>query len=198
MVYHTRSKGTPLPTKNRKGYSKLTDAEVVIKVIDKKYHSNMLVSKLEQKIKKLEEENSGMREWAKMLLSANPTLETNMDKQPITSQATFQNNPPPTHPTSYPQNRPSSIHMPTMNTHFSKHPYAPQHQAYVSRPPYLTPCLQSPTIQAHQYQAHLLHVLWYCAPLIPYQIPPYQMPSYQKPTYPVQNVKTLTQKFVQC
>ena len=31
-----------------------------------------------------------MSEWAKLLLSANPTLETNMDKQTITSQATFQ------------------------------------------------------------------------------------------------------------
>ncbi|KAH0677156.1 hypothetical protein KY285_024957 [Solanum tuberosum] len=62
-----------------------------------------MVSSLEQKIWELEEEISGMRKWAKLLLSANTTLETNMDKKHVTSQATFQNNPPPTHPNSHPQ-----------------------------------------------------------------------------------------------
>ncbi|KAH0685711.1 hypothetical protein KY290_017238 [Solanum tuberosum] len=83
--------------------------------------------------------------------------------------------------------------MPPKNTQFPNYPYPPQHHAYASRPPYLTP---SPPLQAPQYQTPLHQVPWYCAPLIPYQFPSYQMPPYQKPTYPVHNVKILTQKHI--
>ncbi|KAH0720132.1 hypothetical protein KY284_005162 [Solanum tuberosum] len=78
-----------------------------------------------------------------------------MDKQPVTSQATFQNNPPPAHPTSHSQNQPSSIQMLPKNTHFPNYPYPPQHHAYASRPPYLTLRLPSPPLQAPQYQTPL-------------------------------------------
>ncbi|KAH0730088.1 hypothetical protein KY289_001276 [Solanum tuberosum] len=95
------------------------------KTIEKEHPPNKSIPSLEQKIKDLEEGISDMREWAKLLLSVNPTLETNMDKQPVTSQATFQNNPPPTHSTSYPQNQPSSIQMLPKNTHIPNHQYPP-------------------------------------------------------------------------
>ncbi|KAH0652694.1 hypothetical protein KY289_030372 [Solanum tuberosum] len=174
MDYHTRSKGAlpSLPTENRKGKRKVTN---------------------EKKIKELEEEVSDMRGWAKLLLSIAPTLETNIDKPPVTSQATLQDNPPPAHPISHPpptcptsQNQPSSIQMPSKNTHFPNYPYPPQHHAYASKPPYLTPHLPNPTLQAPQYQTPLHPVPWYCAPLIPYQMP----------TYPVHRIKTLTQKHI--
>ena len=55
-----------------------TNAKVMCKTIEKVSFSDKLVSNLEQKIKKLEEELLDMREWAKFLLSANPTLETNI------------------------------------------------------------------------------------------------------------------------
>ena len=58
---------------------KETNAKVMWKTIEKKKClPDKLVSNLEQKIKKLEEELLDMREWAKFLLSANPTLETNV------------------------------------------------------------------------------------------------------------------------
>ncbi|KAH0642370.1 hypothetical protein KY290_033962 [Solanum tuberosum] len=143
MVYHTRSKGAlpSLPTENHKGKRKVTNEKVMGKTIEKKHLSDELVSSLEQKIKKLEEEVSNMREWAKLLVSVNPILKTDMDKQPVTSQTTFQNNPLPTHPTPHPQNQPSSIHMPPRNIHIPNYPYPPQNYAYASRPPYLPPCL---------------------------------------------------------
>ncbi|KAH0729633.1 hypothetical protein KY289_000821 [Solanum tuberosum] len=87
-----------------------------------------------------------------------------MDKSPITSQATLQDNPPPTHPTSnppptystsHPQNQPSSIQMPPRNTHFPNYPYPPQHHAYAPKSTYLTPCLQNPIIQALRYETPL-------------------------------------------
>ncbi|KAH0682476.1 hypothetical protein KY290_021045 [Solanum tuberosum] len=101
-----------------------------------------------------------MREWAKLLLSVYPALETNLDKQPVTSQAIFQTNPPPVHPTSQPQNQPSSIQLPPKNTHIPNYPYHLQHHAYSSRPPYFTPHLQNPIIQAAQYQTPLHQVPW--------------------------------------
>ncbi|KAH0716702.1 hypothetical protein KY290_012968 [Solanum tuberosum] len=167
--------------------------------IENKHPLDELISRLEKKIRELEEEVSDMRGCAKLLLSVDPTLETNIDKTHITSQATLQDNPLPTHPTSHPpptyptsQNQPSSAQMPQKNTHFPNYPYPPQHHAYASRPTYLTPRLLSPTLQASQYQTPLHQVLWYYAPLIPFQIPPYQMPPsqkphlpYQKPIYPV-------------
>ncbi|KAH0698726.1 hypothetical protein KY284_012941 [Solanum tuberosum] len=171
MIYHTRSNDAlpSLPNENHKGKRKATNEKVMSKTIEKKHLSDELVSK------------------------------TNIDKPPVTSQATLQDNPPPTHPTS--QNQPSSIQMPPKNTHFPNYPYPPQHHVYAPRPPYLTPLLQSPAIQDPPYQTLLHQVPWYCAPLIPFQISPYQMhPSqkpplpYQNPTYPVHNVKTLTQK----
>ncbi|KAH0722010.1 hypothetical protein KY289_005054 [Solanum tuberosum] len=205
MVYHTRSKEAlpSLPDENHKGKRKATNEKVLSKTIEKKHPSDELVSSLKKKIMELEEEVSDMRGWAKMLLSVDPTLETNIDKSPVTSQATLQYNPPlihppPTYPTS--QNQPTSIQMPLENTHISNYPYPPQYHAYGSRPPYLTPSLLSPSLHALQYQTPLHQVPWYCAPL---QMPPYQMPSsqrppppYQKPTYPVHNVKTLTQKHI--
>ncbi|KAH0651760.1 hypothetical protein KY284_031672 [Solanum tuberosum] len=113
----------------------------------------------------LEEEVTDMRGWAKLLLSVDPTLERNIDTPHVTSQATLQDNPPPTHPTSHPpptyptsQNQPSSIQMPPKNTHFPNYPYPPQYHAYASRPPYLTPRLSSPTLQAPQYQISLHQV----------------------------------------
>ncbi|KAH0670514.1 hypothetical protein KY285_024793 [Solanum tuberosum] len=169
------------------------------KTIEKKHPSDELVSSLQKKLMELEEEVSDMRGWSKLLFSVDPTLETNIDKPPITSQATLKDNAPPTHPTpTYPtsQNQPSSIQMPPRNSHFPNYPYPPQHHACASRPPYLTPSLPSPPLQAPQYQTPLPQVPWYCAPLIPYQIPSYQMPTYQKPTYPIHNVKTLTQKHI--
>ncbi|KAH0743286.1 hypothetical protein KY290_031279 [Solanum tuberosum] len=200
MAHHTRSKGAlpSLPSENRKGKRKMTNDKVSGKTIEKEYPPSKLISRLEKKIKELEEKVSDMRGWAKLLLSVDPTLETNIDKPLITSQATLQDNPPPAHPTSHPpptyptsQNQPSSIHMPPEYTQFPNYQYPPQHHSYVARPPYLTPRLQSPAIQAPQYQASPHQVLWYCAPLIPYQISPYQ-----QPTYPVHNVKTLTQKHI--
>ena len=93
MVYHTRSKGSfpSLPTENCKGKVKATNARVMCKTIVKKCLSDKLVSNLEQKIKKkkLEKELLDMREWAKLLLSANPTSGTNMDIPPFTSQLTL-------------------------------------------------------------------------------------------------------------
>ncbi|KAH0719078.1 hypothetical protein KY290_012748 [Solanum tuberosum] len=212
MVYHTRSKKAlpSLPNENHKGKRKVTNEKVMSKTIEKKHPSDELVSSLKKKIKELEEEVSDMRGWAKMLLSVDPTLETNIDKSPVTSQATLQDNPPLTHlishpPPTYPtsQNQPSFIQMSLKNTHISNYPYPPQHHVYGSRLPYLTPSLPSPSLQAPQYQTPLHQVPWYCAPLIPFQIPPYQIPPsqkplipYQKPTYHVHNVKTLTQKHI--
>ncbi|KAH0725422.1 hypothetical protein KY284_001287 [Solanum tuberosum] len=153
MVYHTRSNDAlpSLPNENRKGKRKATNE----KVIEKKHPSDELVSSLKLKIKKLEEEVSDMREWAKLLLSVDPTLETNMDKSPVTSQATLQDNPPLTHPISHPpptyptsQNQPSSIQMPPKNSHFPNYPHPLQHHAYAPRPPYLTPSMRSPPLQA--------------------------------------------------
>ncbi|KAH0679286.1 hypothetical protein KY284_020371 [Solanum tuberosum] len=127
MVYHTRSKDSlpSLPNENHKGKRKATNEKVMSKTIEKKHPSDELVSSLKKKIRELEEEVSDMRGWAKLLLSVDPTLETNIDKPPITSQATLQDNPPPTHLTSHPpptyptsQNQPSSIQMPPKNTHF--------------------------------------------------------------------------------
>ncbi|KAH0655655.1 hypothetical protein KY285_030537 [Solanum tuberosum] len=203
MVYHTRSNNTlpSLPNENRKGKRKAINEKFMSKTSEKKHPSDELVSSLEKKIRELEEEVSDMRGWAKLLLSFDPILETNIDKPYVTSQATLQDNPPPTYPTF--QNQPSSIQMPPRNTHFPNYPYPPQHHDYASRPPYLTPRLPSPPLQAPQYQTPLHQVPWYCASLIPFQIPPYQMPPsqklplpYQKPTYPVHNVKTLTQKHI--
>ncbi|KAH0724839.1 hypothetical protein KY284_000704 [Solanum tuberosum] len=209
MVYHTRSKDAlpSLPNENHKGKKKTTNEKVMSKAIEKKHPSDELVSSLQKKIKELEEEVSDMREWAKLLLSVDPTLETNMDKSSVTSQATLQDNPPPTHPISHPpptyptsQSQPSSIQMPLENTRFSNYPYPPQYHDYGSRPLYLTPSLPSPPLQAPQYQTPLHQVPWYCASL---QMPPYQMPlsqrpplPYQKPIYPVHNAKTLTQKHI--
>ena len=61
-----------------------------------------------------------MRECAKLLLYANPTLETNVDMSPFASQVTLQNYPPPDYSTY--QSQPSSIQMPPENP--------PQHHAY--------------------------------------------------------------------
>ena len=111
MVYHTRSKGSfpPLPIENCKRKVKVTNAKVMCKTIEKKFLSDKLVSNLEQKIKNLEEELLDMRGWAKLLLSANPTLETNMDMSPFASQVTLHNNPPLDYSTSLSQQ--SSIQM---------------------------------------------------------------------------------------
>ncbi|KAH0647209.1 hypothetical protein KY285_032457 [Solanum tuberosum] len=196
MVYHTRSKDAflSLPNENHKGKRKATNEKVSGKTIENEYAPSKLISRLEKKIRELEEEASDMRGWAKMLLSVDPTLETNIDKSPVTSQATLQDDPTLTHPISHPpptyptsQNQPNSIQMPPKNIHFPNYPYPPQHHACASKPPYLTPRLPSPTLQAHQYQTPLHQVHWYCVPLIPYQTPSYQLPPYQKPTYPVHN-----------
>ncbi|KAH0664953.1 hypothetical protein KY285_026159 [Solanum tuberosum] len=66
MAHQTRSKSAlpSLPSENRKGKRKMTN---------------------DKKIKELEEEVSDMRGWAKLLLSIDPALETNMDKSPVTS-----------------------------------------------------------------------------------------------------------------
>ncbi|KAH0718303.1 hypothetical protein KY285_014334 [Solanum tuberosum] len=204
MVYHTRSNdGLPsLPNENHKGKKKATNEKVLSKTIEKKHPSDELVSSLQKKIKELEEEVSDMRGWAKMLLSVDPTLETNIDKSFVTSQATLQDSPPPTHSISHPspthptpQNQPSSIQIPLENTHISNYPYPPQCHAYSSRLPYLTPSLPSLPLHAPQYQTPLHQVPWYRAPL---QMPPSQRPPlpYQKPTYHVHNIKTLTQKHI--
>ena len=137
MVYRMQSKGSFLflSTENCKGKVKVTNAKVMCKTIEKKCLSDKLVSNLEQKIKKLEEELLDMREWAKLLLSANPTLETNMDMSPFASQVTLQNNPPPDYSTS--QSQSSSIQMPPKNIYFPNHPYPPQHHAYAPKPQHL-------------------------------------------------------------
>ncbi|KAL3360936.1 hypothetical protein AABB24_014052 [Solanum stoloniferum] len=145
MVYHTRSKEA-LPDENHKGKRKVTNEKVMSKTIEKKHPSDELVSTLKKKIMELEDEVSDMRGCAKMLLSVDPTLETNIDKSPVTSQATLQDNPPLTHPT--PQNQPNSIQMTPTNTHFPNYSYLPQHHAHASRPLYLTPSLPSPPSQA--------------------------------------------------
>ncbi|KAH0729986.1 hypothetical protein KY289_001174 [Solanum tuberosum] len=102
MVYHTRSKDTlpPLPNENRKGKKKETNEKVMSKTIEKKHPSDELVSSLKKKIRELEV--SDMRRWVKLLLSVDPTLGKNIDKPHVTSQATLQDNPPPTHLTSHP------------------------------------------------------------------------------------------------
>ena len=104
--------------------------------LDSDRDTDELVSSLEMKMKKLEEEVLDMREWAKFLLSAIPTLETNMDMSPFTSQVTLQNNPPPDYSTS--QSQPSSIQIPPKNIYFPNHPYPPQHHAYAPKPQHLT------------------------------------------------------------
>ena len=81
---------------------------------------------------KLEEEVVDMREWAKLLLSANPTLETNINKSPFASQVTLQNYPPPGYFTS--QSQPGSIPIPPKNIFFPNHPYPPQLHAYAPKP----------------------------------------------------------------
>ncbi|KAH0724355.1 hypothetical protein KY284_000220 [Solanum tuberosum] len=95
MVYHTRSKDylPSLPNENHKGKRKATNEKVMSKTNEKKHPSDELVSSLKKKIRELEEEVSDMRGWAKLLLSVDPTLETNIDKSPVTSQATLQDNP---------------------------------------------------------------------------------------------------------
>ncbi|KAH0776570.1 hypothetical protein KY290_007981 [Solanum tuberosum] len=131
MVYHTRSNDTlpSIPNENHKGKKKATNEKVMSKTIEKKHPSDELVSSLKKRIRELEEEVSDMRGWAKLLLSVNPTLETNIDKPLVTGQATFHDNPPPTHlsfhpPPTYPtsQNQPSSSQMPPKNTHFPNYP----------------------------------------------------------------------------
>ncbi|KAH0665331.1 hypothetical protein KY290_027590 [Solanum tuberosum] len=104
MAHHTRSKGTLhfLSGENRKGKRKMTNDKASGKTIEKEYPPSKLISCLEKKIRELEEEVSDMRGWAKLLLSVDPTLATNIDKPPVTSQTTLQNNPPPIHPTSHP------------------------------------------------------------------------------------------------
>ena len=95
MVYHTRSKGSlpSFPTKNRKGKVKATNAKVMCKTIEKKCLLDELVSNLEKKIKKLEEEWLDMCEWAKLLLPPiplwRPTWICHLRK------SSLQNNPPP-------------------------------------------------------------------------------------------------------
>ncbi|KAH0686069.1 hypothetical protein KY284_016622 [Solanum tuberosum] len=66
MVYHTRSKDSlpSLPNENHKGKRKATNEKVMSKTIEKKLHSDELVSSLEKKIRELEEEVSDMRERA--------------------------------------------------------------------------------------------------------------------------------------
>ena len=114
---------------------KATNAKVMCKTIEKKCLSNELLSNLDQKIKKLEEELLDMRKWAKLLLSANPSLETNLDMSPFASQVTLHNNPPPDYSTS--QSQLSSIQMPPQKIHFQNHPYPPQHHAYAPKPQHL-------------------------------------------------------------
>ena len=91
MVYHTRSNGSLSSLLNEKCKEKVkaTNAKVMCKTIKKKCLSDELVSSLEQKIKKSEEEVLDMRLWAKLLLSAYPTLDTNMDMSPFSNQATL-------------------------------------------------------------------------------------------------------------
>ncbi|KAH0655574.1 hypothetical protein KY285_030456 [Solanum tuberosum] len=141
MVCHTRSKDSlpSLPNENHKRKRKATNEKIMSKTIEKKHPSDELVSSLKKKIRELEEKVSDMRGWAKLLLSVDPTLETNIYKPHVTSKTTLQDNPPLTHPTSHPpptypisQNQPSSIQMPPKNTHFPNHPY----HSYASRPPY--------------------------------------------------------------
>ena len=55
--------------------------------LEKKRISDELVSSLEMKMKKLEEDVLDMCEWAKLLISTNCTLEANMDMPPFESQA---------------------------------------------------------------------------------------------------------------
>ena len=138
MVYHTRSKSSflSLPIENCKGKVKVINARVMCKTIEKKCLSDKLVSNLEQKIKKLEEELLDMREWEKLLLSANPTLETNMDISPFASQVTLQNISPADYSTS--QSQPSSIRIPPKKIYFPNHPYPPQNHAYAPKPQHLT------------------------------------------------------------
>jgi len=52
MIYHKRSKGTPLslPSENRKGKRKMTNNKVMVEIIEEEHPSNELVSRLEQKI----------------------------------------------------------------------------------------------------------------------------------------------------
>ncbi|KAH0633059.1 hypothetical protein KY284_035845 [Solanum tuberosum] len=87
MVYHIQSKSAPHspPSENRKGKRKMVNNKVMIETIEEEHPSNELVSKLKQKIRELEEEISDMREWAKLLLYINPSLETNIDNQHVTN-----------------------------------------------------------------------------------------------------------------
>lgn len=147
--------------------------------IEKKYFFDELVSSLEWKTKKLEEEVCDMHEWDKLLLSINPTLMTNLDMLTAASQASFHDNPPHTHLTSHSpstyataQNRPSFIHMPPMNTHFPNHSYLPQHHAYASIPQHLTPRLQNLTMQAPWYEMPLHRVSCHHAPFIQFPVLP--------------------------
>ena len=96
-----------------------------------------------------------MRDWAKLLLSANPTLETNMDMSPFASQVTHKNILP-HYITS--QSQLSSIQMPQRNIYFPNHPYPRQHHACGRKPQHLTLHPHHPTMQAPQYETPLHQV----------------------------------------
>lgn len=192
MVHHTRRKGSPpsLPNENCKGKMKVTKDKVICKTVEKKCLSNEFITSLGQKIKKLEDEVVDMREWAKLLLSANPTLETKMDMSPFASQATLQNNHPPNYPTS--QGQPRSIQMPPKNIHFPNHPYPPQRHAYAPKPQHLTPHPQKPVMQVFRDETPLHQVPLHHVPLIPFPILPYPILPYQPLTYLVYIAKVVT------
>lgn len=133
-----------------------------------------------------------MCEWANLLLFVNPTLITNMEKQPVIRQATIQKNPPLVHATSQPQDRPISFRIPPMNTFIPNYPYPPQHYAYAAKPPHLTPRMHNPTIQAHRYGMSLHQISWHCAPLISFQILPYPNLLYQNLLYHINNPPILS------
>ena len=139
----------------------------------KKCLSDKLVTNLEQKIKKLEVELLDMREWAKFLLSANPTLRRTF---------TLQNNLPPDYSTS--QSQPSFIQMLLKTSSFQITHILRKHHAYALKPQHLTLHPHYPTMQAPQYETPLHQVPWHHAPLMPFPKPPYQMSLYQRPPMP--------------
>ena len=123
-----------------------------------------------------------MRECAKLLLYANPTLETNVDMSPFASQVTLQYNPPPDYSTS--KAKPRSIQMPPKNINFPNHLYPHQHHKYAPKPQHLTPYPLNPVIQVPRYETPLHQVPWHHVPLISLPFMPYQMSLYQRPPRP--------------
>lgn len=175
MVYHTRSKGAPppFPSKNHKRNKKMDNDKFMGKTIEKENLMNNLFSSLEHKSKGVRLNIYDISEWAKLLPIVNPTLETNMDKHLVVSEATFQ------------------IFVQELNLplilKINNAPFIGLQRAFTFQNTHILPNIthmildlhillctyRTHTIQARQYQMPLYQICWYHTPFIPYHMPPY-------------------------